>query len=602
MPVYEPEYSPRADGVILLGPPQIRDTRTFQPTYVPSDPKPSTPRVPPPPKLTAQLLPGIDVDPSNKKVRFGNKTETIKVDLDDEDREIEEEEDNDGQGIELPGYHTPRDIEKPAYDGPRFPPTIPHDEGYRHREYDVLHTGAIDWIEQELIARFMSQLQSQQTTVPIRQHRDVISARSSTSSSSDDRSLHDRLLDLLGQDGFQIFVDMGQPIDQDLIQALTREVLEERITQMIGFRSPRESIQIVQPPPAPPPRTITPTNNLPVDSHHHHPWPQDHSVPTPQPTPPQSPPPPVRPPRVATPEITGKWRLAQSTATDDLVIRFLLGQEVSSESEISTPRSITPQEDLDRPMPTVLHHSVGTPEPSDSPSPPSTPRPLPRPATPPRMVEKHSQATMTEPEAVPPPPPVIIPPPRVPSPPPSPPRPMPPKARTPSPVSSTSTSTSTSLSSSTVSSFSIQCSSKDSPLSDHQWMEDRSDGQIDPLGYDRPYTDLIMRQVERLVGRRRSSTTTAGLSMVSPPFSPAGGTHTLSIGEVPPEYGPGVVSVPQESNGHTTPSGSDESNHSGKSEGEITMNSNNNHHPQPIHIKYRRPTQGFVNKKNHRKT
>ena len=236
---YEPEYYTRPDGVILLGPPQIRDTRTFQPTYVPSKTN-----------LTPHILPSVGVEP--KKIHFGNRTDIIRVDTDDDDDE------DDGQGIEIPGYRQPKDDQQ-TYDGPRFPPTIPHDEGYRNRQYDTLQTGAIDWLEQELIARFMSQLQSQQTTVPVRQHRDLISARSSTSSSSDDRSLHDRLLDLLGQDGFQLFIDMGQPIDQDLIQALTREVLEERITQMIGFRSPRESIHVIQPPPAPPPRATTPT-------------------------------------------------------------------------------------------------------------------------------------------------------------------------------------------------------------------------------------------------------------------------------------------------------------------------------------------------------
>lgn len=242
-------------------------------------------------------MPSIDVDPSSKKIRFGQKSESIRVDADDDE--------DDGQGITIPGYHRERDDEEHTDHGPRFPPTIPHDEGYRNRRYDTLESGAIDWLEQELIARFMSQLQQQQTTVPIRQHRDVISARSSTSS-SDDRSLHDRLLDLLGQDGFQLFIDLGQPIDQDLIQALTREVLEERIGQMIGFRSPRESIHVVPPPPAPPPRTTTTTTTTVVVDHYQ--WPQEHSVPTPQPTPPQSPPP-IRPPRVVTPEITGRIKL-----------------------------------------------------------------------------------------------------------------------------------------------------------------------------------------------------------------------------------------------------------------------------------------------------
>ncbi|CAF4731213.1 unnamed protein product, partial [Rotaria magnacalcarata] len=80
-----------------------------------------------------------------------------------------EEDDGDGVGIEIPGYHGKRDDHQPTYDGPRFPPTIPHDEGYRNRQYDTLQSGAVDWLEQELIARFMSQLQNQQTTVPMPQ-------------------------------------------------------------------------------------------------------------------------------------------------------------------------------------------------------------------------------------------------------------------------------------------------------------------------------------------------------------------------------------------------------------------------------------------------
>ncbi|CAF2509033.1 unnamed protein product [Rotaria sp. Silwood2] len=554
-PVYEPEYYTRPDGVILLGPPQIRDTRTFQPTYIPSTPK-----------LTPHILPSVDVDPSTKKVRFGQKTETIRVDLDDN----EEEDDDDGQGIEIPGYHGKKDEYQQTYDGPRFPPTIPHDEGYRNRQYDTLQSGAIDWLEQELIARFMSQLHGQQTTIPMKQHRDIISARSSTSSSSDDPSLHCRLLDLLGQDGFQLIIDMGQPIDQDLIQALTREVLEERIAQMIGFRSPRESIHVL-PPPAPPPRTTTPTTSTTVLVDHHH-WPQENSVPTPQPTPPQSPPP-IHHPRVVTPEITG--------------------QEVSTESEPTTPRSITPQEDLDRPVPSTLHHSVGTPEPSESPSPPSTPR-IPQP---PPTVEKRDASTMALIEIPPSPPPVIIPQPRQPSPPPR------PKPKTPSPVSSTSSSSSSSpTSSSSLSTFSVPYSSTDSPFSDHVWFEDRSEGQINLFDQDRPQTELILKQAQRLLDQRRrySSTTPAGMSFVSPPYSPAGGTHTLSIGEVPPQY-PIPSRFQNQDNEHTTPTGSDESNNSGKSEGEAPSAMTTSQQQVPINIKIRRPNKSFLGKKNNRK-
>ncbi|CAF3430832.1 unnamed protein product [Rotaria socialis] len=558
-PVYEPEYYKPPDGVILLGPPQIRDTRTFQPNYVPCAPK-----------LTPHILPSVDVDPSPKKVRFGNKNESIRVDLDDNE-EKEEEDDDDGRGIEIPGYHGKRDDHQPTYDGPRFPPTIPHDEGYRNRQYDTLQSGAVDWLEQELIARFMSQLQNQQTTVPMPQHRDVISARSSTSTSSDDRSIHDRLLDLLGQDGFQLFIDMGQPIDQDLIQALTREVLEERIAQMVGYRSPRESIHVL-PPPAPPPRTTTPTTSTTtvlVDHNHH--WPQENGVATPQPTPPQSPAPHKHQPR----------------------------QEISSESEPTTPRSITPVEDLIRPLPTTFHHSIGTPDASESPSPPSTPR-IPQPPViiqPPAAIEKRDASTMASIELPTLPPPVIVQPPRPPSPP------RPPKPRTPSPVSSTSSSSSSSTTSSTnTSTFSVPYSNTDSPFSDHMWFDDRSEGQIDLLEHDRPQTELILKQAQRLIGQRRqySSVTPAGMSFVSPPFSPAGGTHTLSIGEVPPQYPTGSSFPPQE-NGHTTPSGSDESNNSGKSEGEAGTGTMNGQQRSSVPIKYRKPTQGFLGKKNNRK-
>ena len=134
------------------------------------------------------------------------------------------------------------------------------------------------------------------------------------------------------------------------------------------------------------------------------------------------------------------------------------------------------------------------------------------------------------------------------------------------------------------------------------WFEDRSEGQIDLLDRDRPQTELIMKQARRLLEQRRqySSITPTGMSFVSPPQSPAGGTHTLSIGEAPPRFASSTT-VPQQENGHTTPPGSDESNNSGKSEGEVTSSMMANQQPQSIHIKYRRSTQGFLGKKNNKK-
>lgn len=177
----------------------------------------------------------------------------------------------------------------------------------------------------------------------------------------------------------------------------------------------------------------------------------------------------------------------------------------------------------------------------------------------------------------------------------------PPKPRTPPPVSSTSSSSSSSPSSSTTS-YSIPYSATDSPFSDHAWFDDRSEGQIDLLDGDQPHTELIMRQVQRLLNQKRqyASITPAAMSFVSPPFSPAGGTHTLSIGEVPPDF-PQPTNHTTQDNEHTTPSESDESNNSGKSEGEPPTNTLSQQQLRPKDIKYKRPTQGYVKKKTNGK-
>lgn len=41
-------------------------------------------------------------------------------------------------------------------------------------------------------------------------------------------------MDAIGQDGLQLFIDAGRPVDPDLVNALVREVLMEKLTTMIG--------------------------------------------------------------------------------------------------------------------------------------------------------------------------------------------------------------------------------------------------------------------------------------------------------------------------------------------------------------------------------
>ena len=43
----------------------------------------------------------------------------------------------------------------------------------------------------------------------------------------------------LGQEGLQVFIDAGVEVDENLVNALIKEVVEERITSMVGQRTAR---------------------------------------------------------------------------------------------------------------------------------------------------------------------------------------------------------------------------------------------------------------------------------------------------------------------------------------------------------------------------
>lgn len=48
-------------------------------------------------------------------------------------------------------------------------------------------------------------------------------------------------MDAIGRDGLQMFVDMGQPVDARLVDALIKEVLLEKVTTMLGQRPDDET-------------------------------------------------------------------------------------------------------------------------------------------------------------------------------------------------------------------------------------------------------------------------------------------------------------------------------------------------------------------------
>lgn len=50
-------------------------------------------------------------------------------------------------------------------------------------------------------------------------------------------------MDAIGRDGLQMFVDVGQPVDNSLVNALIKEVLTEKVVTMIGQRPDDEEVR-----------------------------------------------------------------------------------------------------------------------------------------------------------------------------------------------------------------------------------------------------------------------------------------------------------------------------------------------------------------------
>jgi hypothetical protein len=152
-------------------------------------------------------------------------------------------------------------------------------------------------------------------------------------------------VDAIGEQGFQLFVDSGQPLDPDLIQALVREVLEEKISSMMNGgisvlldKEPTDDLfkdQLVKPP-QPTPRHIERPSN------HHNLFLNLNQIETPKPTPVHSP---VTSPRVirkpVTPELTPQNSIVEEP-------RF-----IQEQPKIITPKVIEMDEETESFIETV---------------------------------------------------------------------------------------------------------------------------------------------------------------------------------------------------------------------------------------------------------
>jgi len=70
-------------------------------------------------------------------------------------------------------------------------------------------------------------------------------------------------VDALGQSGVQLFVDAGRPVDNELVTALVREVLAEKISAMFAERLELERAARQRPTVEPMSHTDTVTTLLP---------------------------------------------------------------------------------------------------------------------------------------------------------------------------------------------------------------------------------------------------------------------------------------------------------------------------------------------------
>nr|XP_046268461.1 protein TALPID3 isoform X2 [Scatophagus argus] len=142
--------------------------------------------------------------------------------------------------VELDGGPSPPLV---LYQGPVFPPQAPsvlpaqdHTsfEGLNQRR-DALESRLVEWVEQQLMARMISEMYRTPPSDPAQTHSTDQSEDQEQSVSSDIG------VEAAGGGGLQLFVDSNVAVDSALIRQLVDEVLTEHIVLMLGHRDALET-------------------------------------------------------------------------------------------------------------------------------------------------------------------------------------------------------------------------------------------------------------------------------------------------------------------------------------------------------------------------
>ena len=193
----------------------------------------------------------MNINPTDNGVKTNAKTSTtttiksneiIKVNTVDDQEENVFDVNQSGTGIHLPG--TAKTIRNPSNNNTHFDTNdtkfpvnsqdteLSGETGEFLRVREAIEKKAFDWIEQELLSHFISKLANSN-----QQDNQLIITDDIEDDQHDDLNLDNSqnmwLMHAIGKKGFQLFVDMGQDIDPNLVEILIREVLEEKIASMI---------------------------------------------------------------------------------------------------------------------------------------------------------------------------------------------------------------------------------------------------------------------------------------------------------------------------------------------------------------------------------
>ncbi|KAL4237536.1 hypothetical protein ACF0H5_002250 [Mactra antiquata] len=313
-----------------------------------------------------------------------------------EDDTLNEEEDVEtGTGLELPGYQPEELPEEPNY-GPAFPPKLPSNDRQLSSDLiaadikrrDLLQNKATEWIEQELMARIITEVYPLKDVEPPGDISHVVSEISEDSMAEEkEKSMF--VMDTIGHRGMQLFVDAGHPVDNTLVNKLVEEVLLEKIRTMLGQRPDSEDIRQ-------PVKSDEPQWEEPVSEELDTPPIQQSIVQTPEPTPratPRSSPPrrvsPARTP-VASPPATSPRQVhevIEPVVPEPVIQQAVVLPPPEPESEPESSASYDIKEDLDRLADKLrpdIHTSASIQSRHDVMTPPESPKLEPEPIIPPK--------------------------------------------------------------------------------------------------------------------------------------------------------------------------------------------------------------------------